>query len=105
MFISKNINGLVHGNGPHLIKGPLETTGLKKGAAGTAGDQHCARIEPQTRKEEMYCYTPLGHSGRLALRREQCDVFDRRPSLLCNTPVAARQQQYFLGYALHGNQQ
>jgi hypothetical protein len=30
---------LVHGNGSHLIKGPLGTNGLKEGAAGTAGDQ------------------------------------------------------------------
>jgi hypothetical protein len=30
------------------------------------------------------CYTQLGHSGRIASRREQCDVFDWRPSLLGN---------------------
>jgi hypothetical protein len=29
--------GLVHGNGSHLIKGPLQTTSLKEGAAGTLG--------------------------------------------------------------------
>jgi hypothetical protein len=45
---------------------------------------------PQTRREETDCYTPLGHSGRIALRREQCDVFDRRPSLLCNTLVITK---------------
>jgi hypothetical protein len=32
-------NGLVHGNGPHLIKEPLETNGPKQGAMGIAGDQ------------------------------------------------------------------
>jgi hypothetical protein len=39
---------------------------------------------PQTRQEETDCNTPLGHSRRIALRREQCDVFDWRPSLLGN---------------------
>jgi hypothetical protein len=34
-----NKNGLVHGDGPHLIKEPLETNGLMERAAGTAGDQ------------------------------------------------------------------
>jgi hypothetical protein len=32
-------NGLVHGNGPHFIKGPLGTNDLKEGVAGTAGEQ------------------------------------------------------------------
>jgi hypothetical protein len=35
----ENKNGLVHGNGLHLIKGPLETNGLKEGGAGAAGEQ------------------------------------------------------------------
>jgi hypothetical protein len=30
---------MVHGNDPHLIKGPLGTNGLKEGAAGTTGEQ------------------------------------------------------------------
>jgi hypothetical protein len=34
-----NKNRLVHGNGLHLIKEPLETNGLKEGAAGKAGEQ------------------------------------------------------------------
>jgi hypothetical protein len=41
-----------------------------------------------------------------------CDVFYRRPSLLCNTLIVTRYPQYFHGYAhhsgilaLHGNQQ
>jgi hypothetical protein len=51
--------------------------------------------------------TPLGHSGRIALRREQCDVFGRIPSLLGNlkldTLVVARQLKvkHFHGYAHH----
>jgi hypothetical protein len=37
---------------------------------------------PQTRREGTGGYAPLGHSGRIALRMEQCDVFGRMPSLL-----------------------
>jgi hypothetical protein len=39
---------------------------------------------PMAHQEEADFYTPLGHSGRIALRMEQCDVFDWRPSLLGN---------------------
>jgi hypothetical protein len=34
-------NGLVHGNGPHLINEPLEMTGLKEGAVGQLENNHC----------------------------------------------------------------
>jgi hypothetical protein len=60
---------------------------------------------PQTRQEETDCYTPLGHSGRIALRREQCDVFGQIPSSLGNlkldAPVVARQPKvkHLHGYA------
>jgi hypothetical protein len=43
-----------------------------------------ARTGPQTRQKLTDCYTPLGHSGRIALRGEQREVFDRRPPLLGN---------------------
>jgi hypothetical protein len=111
-----NKNGLVHGNDSHLIKEPLETTGLKEGATGRAGHHHqdwttvqqrdswrttiarieplmnsgsswrttTARTRPQTRQEETGGKTPIGHSGRIALRREHCDVFGRMPSLVGN---------------------
>jgi hypothetical protein len=45
-------NGLVHGNGPHLIKEPLETTGLKEGAAGTAGEQPPRGLDHRHVKKE-----------------------------------------------------
>jgi hypothetical protein len=101
-----------------LVKGPLETNGLKEGAAGTAGEQPSRGLN-----HRHVNYTPLGHSGRIALRREQCDVFDWRPSLLGNrsrissmdtltTPVLLRYmvtnstgKPVFLIVVLHGNQQ
>jgi hypothetical protein len=50
-------------------------------SSGSSWRSTTARTGPQTRQEGMDCYTPLGHSGRIALRREQCDVFDWSSSL------------------------
>jgi hypothetical protein len=51
---------------------------------GSSWRTTAAKTGPQTRQEGLDCYTPLGHWGRIALRREQCDVFDWRPTLLGN---------------------
>jgi hypothetical protein len=39
------------------------------------------------RTEERKCDTPLGYSGRITLRREQCGVF---PSKNCNIETRSR---------------
>jgi hypothetical protein len=43
---------MVHGNGPHLIEEPLETSGLKEGAAGTAGEQPPRGLDHRYVKKE-----------------------------------------------------
>jgi hypothetical protein len=45
VFNRTNKNGLLHGNGLHLIKEPIEATGLKKEAEGRAGDQPTPRLD------------------------------------------------------------
>jgi hypothetical protein len=88
---------LVHWNGPHLMKEPLGTSGLKEGAAGTAGEQ----------SQKRAVNTPLGPSGRMALRREDCDMFgeDNNCKLVYNrirdtvapSYVTGRSQQWYPG--------
>jgi hypothetical protein len=53
-------------------------------SSGSSWRTTTTKTGPQTRQEGTNCYTPLGHSGQIALMKEQCDVFDWRWSLLSN---------------------